>query len=104
MILNGIGGEKRFVVASGSGVVRTGHIFSGEDGLHARLGEGGGDVQLVEGGMGHLREEGVGVEGSAIETDVVGVKGVTSDMSHRGFVGSRELGGDFQFGERYFVF
>ena len=43
--------------------------------------------------MGHLGEDGVGVEGTAIESDVVSVEGVAGDVADGGLVGVGELGG-----------
>ena len=37
VILDGVFGKKWFVVAGRAGVVRTGHVIGGEDGLHAWL-------------------------------------------------------------------
>ena len=93
VILDGVFGEKWFVVAGGAGVVRTGHVLGGEDGLHAWFLERRGDVEFVEGGVGHLGEDGVGVEGAAIESDVVSVEGVAGDVADGGLVGVGELGG-----------
>ena len=103
VILNRVFCEERFVMARAAGVVRARHILRSQNGLHPGLGEGRGDVKAVEGGVSHLGKDGISVEGTAIQSDVVGVESLASDVTNGRLVGVGELIGDCYLGSRDFI-